>query len=233
MIPVSVEMLAFGAHPDDVEIGMSGTLAKHVAAGISCGICDLTEAEMSSNGTVELRRQEAQQASVALGLSYRSCLRLPDRGLTGSLEQIMAIVAEIRKLKPRIVFAPYWEDRHPDHNACSRLVEEAVFNAKLRRYMPQLPAHQVEQLVFYYINDVKDVGLMVDVSPYYEQKRSALRAYQSQFTAPASGNEQVSTPLTGGYLDNVEARDKMLGATRQWPYAEGFIVKRPVRIDLF
>lgn len=229
----SVELLAFGAHPDDVEIGMSGTLAKHVAAGISCGICDLTEAEMSSNGTPLLRRQEAQQAAQVLGLSYRSCLKLPDRGLTGSAEQVLAITAEIRRLKPRIVFAPYWDDRHPDHNACSRLVEEAVFNAKLRRYMPELPAHQVEQLVFYYINDVKDVGMMVDVSLYYEQKRRALRAYVSQFTAPSAGNDQVLTPLTGGYLDNVEARDQMLGATRQWPHAEGFIVKRPIRVDLF
>ncbi|MBJ6363561.1 bacillithiol biosynthesis deacetylase BshB1 [Paenibacillus sp. GCM10012307] len=233
MNPVQIDLLAFGAHPDDVEIGMSGTIAKHVAAGFKVGICDLTEAEMSSNGTVELRREEAANASAVLGLSYRSCLKLPDRGLTGSPEQIAAVVAEIRRVKPRIVFAPYWDDRHPDHNACSRLIEEAVFNAKLRRYMPELPAHPIEQLIFYYINDVKDAGLVVDVSPFYPVKRSALSAYRSQFTAPSGGNDQVATPLTQGYLENVEARDRILGASKQMSYAEGFIIKRPLIVDFF
>lgn len=143
-----VDLLAFGAHPDDVEIGMSGTIARHAAAGLKVGICDLTEAEMSSNGTVDIRREEAADASEILGLAYRSCLKLPDRGLTGSPEQLAAIVAELRRLKPRIVFAPYWDDRHPDHNACSRLIEEAVFNAKLRRYLPELRLIRWSSLFF-------------------------------------------------------------------------------------
>lgn len=226
----TVDLLAFGAHPDDVEIGMAATLAKHVQAGFRCGICDLTEAEMSSNGTVEIRRREAAEAAAAIGLAYRSCLKLPDRGLTGSAEQIERIVREIRLRRPRIVFAPYWNDRHPDHNAASRLVEEAVFNAKLRRYMPELEPVQVQQLYFYYINDVADVDLIVNVSDCYEAKRRALAAYRSQFEA---GPETVATPLNQRYVENVEARDRLLGGQRQWAYAEGFATKRPVEIQLF
>lgn len=228
-----VDIAAFGAHPDDVEIGMGGTIAKHVKAGYRVAICDLTEAEMSSNGSVELRRQEAAEAAAVLGLYSRSCLALPDRGLTGSAEQIEAIVREIRRLRPRIVFAPYWADRHPDHGACSRLVEEAVFNAKLRKYLPELPPVHVEQLLFYYINDSSDVSLLVDVSDHYDQKINALRSYRSQFEKVAGGEDRVQTPLTDRYVERVEARDLLLGQTRQLAYAEGFAIKRPQPVNLF
>jgi len=228
-----LDILAFGAHPDDVEIGMAGTIAKQVEAGSRVGICDLTQAEMSSNGTVELRQQEAAAASAVLGLSARSTLALPDRGLDGSPEQLAAVTAEIRKHRPRIVFAPYWKDRHPDHVACSALIEQAVFNAKLRRYLPSLAPVTVEQLIFYYINDVESVNLIVDVSEHYEQKRQALRCYRSQFDSAAAGEDRVATPLTGAYVDNVEARDRLLGAQRGWTFAEGFAVKRPHPIHLF
>lgn len=228
-----MDILAFGAHPDDVEIGMGGTLAKHANAGYRTAICDLTGAEMSSNGTVETRRQEAAEASAVLGLSGRSNLGLPDRGLTGSAEQVEAIVREIRRLRPRIVFAPYWVDRHPDHIDCSRLVEAAVFNAKLRNYLPELPPVAVEQLYFYFINDSSEVSLIVDISEHYEQKLNALRAYRSQFAPVSRGENRVSTPLTDRYIERVEARDLLLGQTRGWAFAEGFAIKRPHRVTLF
>ncbi|RAP76358.1 bacillithiol biosynthesis deacetylase BshB1 [Paenibacillus montanisoli] len=229
----AADILAFGAHPDDVEIGMGGTIAKHTAQGVKVAICDLTEAEMSSNGTVETRRLEAAEASAVLGLSYRSTLRLPDRGLTGSADQIEAIVAEIRRLRPRLVFAPYWSDRHPDHVSCSRLIEEAVFNAKLRNYMPGLPPVQVEQLYFYYINDSNEVSLITDISDQMETKLKALQAYRSQFAPPQEGEDRVRTPLTDRYVQRVEARDMLLGQTRGWAYAEGFAMKRPHALTLF
>lgn len=226
-----LDILVFGAHPDDAEIGMGGTIAKHTAAGFRVGICDLTLAEMSSNGTVELRQQEAASASAVLGLSSRTNLRLPDRGLDHSKEQLQAIVAEIRRHRPRIVFAPYWVDRHPDHIACSKLVEEAVFNAKLRRYMPELAPVAVEQLVYYYINDASDVSLVVDISEYYETKRESLLAYRSQFTS--DGPDQVATPLTDRYVQRVKARDMLLGQTHSFAYAEGFAIKKPHTVDFF
>ncbi|WP_010501025.1 bacillithiol biosynthesis deacetylase BshB1 [Paenibacillus elgii] len=231
----SLDLLIFGAHPDDAEIGMGGTIAKHTAAGLKVGICDLTLAEMSSNGTVETRQQEAKAASEALGLAVRTNLQLPDRGLYLLPEYVERIAMEIRTWKPRIVFAPYWEDRHPDHIACSKLVQEALFNAKLRRYLPDHPVHTVEESYFYFINDVIEPDVMVDVTAHYESKRSSLLAYRSQFEASGSGagNDVVRTPLNQGYLERVEARDTLLGQKRVVRYAEGFISKLPYLTELF
>src|SRR5690554_5731161 len=132
-----LDILIFGAHPDDAEIGMGGTIHHHTLAGFRVGICDLTYAEMSSNGDVARRQEEATQASQLLGLTSRRNLGLPDRGLRMIKEQLDLITLEIRKHRSQIVFAPYWQDRHPDHVACSQLVQEAVFNAKLRKYLPE------------------------------------------------------------------------------------------------
>ncbi|ANS74835.1 bacillithiol biosynthesis deacetylase BshB1 [Paenibacillus yonginensis] len=230
-----LDILIFGAHADDAEIGMAGTIAKHTAAGLRVGICDLTFAEMSSNGGVERRKQEAAEAANALGLAARSNLGLPDRGLFLTPEHIAAVTEEIRKYAPRIVFAPYWEDRHPDHVACSRLVEEAVFNAKLRKYMPDKldkPPVLVEDLFFYFINDWRNPDLVVDVTEHYEAKLAALRSYRSQFEQ-AHGEDTVATPLNQGYVERVQARDALLGQKKLIPFAEGFAVKAPYRIQRF
>ncbi len=226
-----LDILVFGAHADDAEIGMAGTIIKHTTAGLRVGICDLTYAEMSSNGTVELRKQEATAAADVLGLSYRSNLGLPDRGLERNPEQLAVITAEIRRCAPRIVFAPYWEDRHPDHTWCSRLVEEAVFNAKLRRYMPELPPVQVEQIYYYFINDTAPASVLVDVTAQYERKVDALSCYASQFGL-APGNDAVATPLTQGYVDRVRYRDAIAGQRSLIPYAEGFVIKTPFVADM-
>ncbi|CAM2797431.1 bacillithiol biosynthesis deacetylase BshB1 [Paenibacillus sediminis] len=225
-----LDILIFGAHADDAEIGMAGTIAKHVAAGYKVGICDLTEAEMSSNGTVELRKQEAQAAADVLGLTIRTNLGLPDRGLFVTPEIIAAVTSEIRRHKPKIIFAPYWEDRHPDHVMCSKIVEEAVFNAKLRRYMPELPPVNVQQLYFYFINDLGQTDLIVDVTEQYEVKERALSCYESQFSSASSA---VVTPLNQGYVERVKARDSLVGQRQLIPYAEGFAVKSPYLVQLF
>jgi bacillithiol biosynthesis deacetylase BshB1 len=228
-----LDILIFGAHPDDAEIGMGGTICKHTSAGYRVGICDLTYAEMSSNGTVAARQQEAEAASIVMGLAERSNLGLPDRGLWMNAESLAAITQEIRKHKPRIVFAPYWEDRHPDHIACSRLVQEAVFNAKLRRYEPETAAHTVEELYFYFINDVYESDLLVDISGVQELKMKTLQAYRTQFETAGSHNDFVSTPLNQGYLERVEAKDRMQGQKRMVAYAEGFVSKVPYLIQQF
>ncbi len=158
-----MHMLAFGAHPDDVEIGMGGTIAKYAQQGYDIGICDLTLAELSSNGTVHIRQQEAKRAADILGVRTRIQLKLPDRGLTIQKEHIDPIVTVIRTYRPRIVFAPYWEDRHPDHGQCAKLVEEAVFSAAIRRY-GELPPHRVQAVYFYMINGFHRPHFVVDIS---------------------------------------------------------------------
>lgn len=228
-----LDLLIFGAHPDDAEIGMGGTIAKHTAAGYKVGICDLTYAEMSSNGDVETRKQEAEVAAKALKLHLRSNLGLPDRGLMVSAEHIEAVTRAIRIARPSVVFAPYWQDRHPDHVMCSLIVQEAVFNAKLRKYCPDLPAWTVPKLVFYFINDVYEASMIVDITAEYEDKRNGLRAYRSQFEPAHSGNDYVLTPLNQSYLERVEARDFLVGQKAGVQYAEGFISKSPVNIDYF
>lgn len=225
-----LDILIFGAHADDAEIGMAGTIAKHVEAGLKVGICDLTQAEMSSNGTPELRMQEAEAASSVLGLTLRTNLGLPDRGLYITPEHVAALTSVIREFAPRVVFAPYWEDRHPDHVQCSKLVEEAVFNAKLRRMLPDKPPVQVDELYFYFINDWRTPDLIVDVTGYYETKEQSLLCYKSQFTP---GKDGVTTPLTQGYVERVKARDALLGQRKLIPYAEGFAVKTPYKVQLF
>lgn len=229
---MKLDILVFGAHADDAEIGMAGTIAKHTAAGLKVGLCDLTAAEMSSNGTVELRKEEAQQAADLLGVSVRTNLGLSDRGLFITEEHVAAVTAEIRRFAPAIVFAPYWEDRHPDHIACSKLVEEAVFNAKLRKYMPDKQAVSAPQLFFYFINDLGRTDLIVDVTEQYGLKEQALSCYRSQFTKPL-GADAVSTPLTEGYIERVRSRDMLLGQRRLIPYAEGFATKVPYAVNLF
>ncbi|OAX47759.1 bacillithiol biosynthesis deacetylase BshB1 [Paenibacillus sp. AD87] len=227
---MSLDILIFGAHADDAEIGMAGTIAKHTAAGLKVGVCDLTRAEMSSNGTVERRAEEAEQASRVLGLSCRSNLGLPDRGLYITPEHIEAVTVEIRRHAPRIVFAPYWEDRHPDHVMCSKLVQEAVFNAKLRNYMPDMPAVQVKELYFYFINDIGPTDLIVDITEHYEQKENSLLSYRSQFEL---GEGAVATPLTQGYIERVKARDSLLGQRSLIPFAEGFASITPYVVHQF
>ncbi|ASR47112.1 bacillithiol biosynthesis deacetylase BshB1 [Paenibacillus kribbensis] len=229
---MTLDILIFGAHADDAEIGMGGTIAKHTAAGFKVGVCDLTRAEMSSNGDVDTRMAEAEQASKALGLAVRTNLGLPDRGLYVTPEHVAAVTAEIRRHAPKVVFAPYWEDRHPDHVMCSKLVEEAVFNAKLRRFMPEKPAVQVEQLYFYFINDIGRTDLVVDITEHYEAKEQSLLSYASQFQA-APGKDTVATPLNQGYVERVKARDSLLGQRKLIPYAEGFASKTPHLVKLF
>jgi N-acetylglucosamine malate deacetylase 1 len=228
-----VDILVLGAHPDDAEIGMGGTIAKQTSLGVRVAICDMTHAEMSSNGTVDIRQAEAERAADILGLSHRSVVGLPDRGLHMVPDNTERVTAAIRQYRPRIVFAPYPQDRHPDHVACSHLAKEAVFNAKLRRYMPDLEPVTVESVFYYFINDTYDSPLVVDVTASYDQKKAALQAYQSQFTAPGGGNDYVSTAINQGYLEKVEARDRLLGVKIGTSYAEGFVPVNPWRIERF
>lgn len=130
----NADVLAFGAHSDDVEIGMGGTIAKFVKQEKKVMICDLTEAELSSNGTVSLRKEEAAEAARILGADKRIQLTLPDRGLIMSDQAIRSIVTIIRTCRPKAVFMPYKKDRHPDHGNAAALVEEAIFSAGIHKY---------------------------------------------------------------------------------------------------
>lgn len=225
-----LHILAFGAHADDVEIGMGGTIAKLAAEGKKIAICDLTEADLSSNGTIELRKKEAKHAAEILGITERTSLGLPDRGLYLKEEYIRKIASVIRKYQPQIIFAPYFEDRHPDHGNCARLVEEAVFSAGIRKYETEnneLP-HRTSKVYFYMINGFHKPDFMMDISDFVDQKLSALRAYKSQFE---STEQSYETPLVNGYIETVESRERLFGKQVGVKYAEGFITKTPILLN--
>ncbi|WP_052144674.1 bacillithiol biosynthesis deacetylase BshB1 [Halalkalibacter okhensis] len=225
-----LDILAFGAHPDDVEIGMGATLAKYASEGFRVGICDLTKAEYSSNGTVEQRQKEAKTAGEILKLTARIQLSLSDRGLKNITEdQLSDVVSVIRKYKPSIVFTPYQVDRHPDHGACSDIVKEAVFNAGIKRYIcsEKLNAFRPDDVYFYFINGYEHPDFVVDVTNFFETKMRALQAYESQFIKTVN---TVDTPLTNGYIAVVEARERLFGKEAGVTYAEGFKTTKPIVI---
>lgn len=228
---VKLDVLVFGAHPDDAEIGMAGSICKWVSNGRKVGICDLTLAELSSNGTVERRQAEAGKASSLLGLSARVNLKLPDRGLQRVPMQTDLLVEQIRAYQPEVVLAPYWEDRHPDHMMCSHMVDEAVFNAKLRRYRLEWPAWTVARQFYYFINHTVKPDILIDVTQVYSRKMEVLKAYQSQFMPPEQGEDRVATPLNQGYLEQVESRDHTMGQIHTVRYAEGFVSRLPLLLE--
>ena len=227
------DLLAFGPHPDDIEIGIGGSVARHARLGFRVGLCDLTAGEMGSNGTVDERLQEADEARDVLGAAWRVNLRLPDRALGSSPDHARAIASLVRRARPRAVAVPYWADRHPDHVAASELLTNGVFNAGLRRYDAEGDAWKPEWICYYFINDSATPSFVLDVSDDYETKRRALACHRTQF-APA-GSDAVQTRLTSSrFTQLIESRDAQFGALAGVAFAEGVVVKQPVvRGDLF
>ena len=225
-----VDILAFGPHPDDIEIGIGATLAKHAARGHRVGLCDVTAGEMGSNGTVEQRLAEAQGATTVLGARWRVNLRLPDRGIGHDPSHVRIAAEMIRGARPRVVALPYWSDRHPDHAAASQLLTEAVFSAGLRRFPAAGEAWTPESVCYYFINDSCTPSFVVDVSEHYETKRRALACHTSQF-AP-TGSDTVATRLTSNlFAQLIESRDAQFGAQAGVAFAEGLIVRHPLLRD--
>jgi bacillithiol biosynthesis deacetylase BshB1 len=223
----TVDLLVFGPHPDDIELGLGGSIARHVALGHSVGLCDLTAGEMGSNGTVEERLAEAQAAATVLGAVWRENLRLPDRDLSGDAGQLRIVAEFIRKARPTAIALPYWADRHPDHVAASKLLTEAIFNSGLRRYDAAGDPWRPEWACYYFINDSATPSFVVDVSEQYATKQQALACYRSQFQPSGAG--AVPTRLTApSFRQLIESRDAQFGALAGVAYAEGVVVKEPV-----
>jgi bacillithiol biosynthesis deacetylase BshB1 len=226
---MAVDLLVFGPHPDDLEIGVGGIVAHHAALGFTVGLCDLTAGEMGSNGTIEERLSESEAARKVLGAAWRQNLRWPDRQIGKDPAHLDDAVRLIRQHRPRVVAAPYWVDRHPDHAAASAVITEAVFNSGLRKYAPPGGAAEpwrVEWICYYFINDGAAPSFVVDVSAHYERKRQALDCHSSQFQAgPNAVGTRLNSPL---FRQLIESRDAQFGAQAGVAWAEGLIVRQPV-----
>jgi len=225
---MSIDLLVFGPHPDDLEIGLGATIALHTSAGRVVGLCDLTRGELGSNGTPEERAREAGNAARVLGAAWRENLDWPDGGITSDPVFVRQAVDLIRRHRPRTIAVPYWQDRHPDHGAACEVLTAAIFKAGLRRYDTGAEPWRPDWTCHYFINDAVTPSFVVDVSSVYERKREALACYGSQF-AP-SGATAVSTRLTvATFRQLIESRDAQFGALAGVAWAEGIVVREPIR----
>ncbi len=226
----AADLLVFGPHPDDIEIGLGGTVAKHAALGLAVGLCDLTAGEMGSNGTVDERLAEAEAARQVLGARWRVNLRWPDRAIGRDADHVRAAAALVRRSRPRVVAIPYWSDRHPDHVAASQVLTDAVFSSGLRRFEAGGEPWRPQQICYYFINDSAPASLVVDVSAHYETKRRALACHVTQFAPPPG--EAVATRLTTPRFQQlIESRDAQFGAVAGVAFAEGLVVKDPIVVE--
>ena len=222
-----VDLLVFGPHPDDLEIGAGGTVARHAAMGLRVGLCDLTAGEMGSNGTVEERLSEAEDARNVLGASWRVNLGWPDRAIGTDTRHSLMATELIRQVRPKAIALPYWSDRHPDHVAASRVLTDAIFNAGLRRYKAEGEPWKPEMTSYYFINESVQPSFVVDVSEHYETKRRALACHASQFRPIGAGG--VQTRLTSPrFMTLIESRDAQFGVLAGVDFAEEFVIREPV-----
>ena len=226
--PDTVDLLVFGPHPDDIEIGFGGAVALHASLGFRVGLCDLTRGELGSNGTPDEREREAERARQVLGAAWRINFRWPDGGIAGDEAQTGDVVRLIRQSRPRTVAIPYWNDRHPDHRAASEVLARAAFKSGLRRFGPEYgESWRADWLCYYFINDADPASFALDVSAHYDVKRQALACHRSQF-APADAGS-VATRLTAPTFSQlIESRDALLGACTGVAQAEGVLVREPL-----
>jgi bacillithiol biosynthesis deacetylase BshB1 len=232
------DVVAFGPHPDDVELCCGGLVAKLVALGHRVALVDLTRGEMSTRGTVDERAGEASEAARVLGVAQRANLALPDGGLRGDDDAHAAAVAHtLRTLRPELVLAPWAVERHPDHEAAHALVRRAVFLAGLRKWAGSLEqAHRPRTVLWYPMRHIAEPSFVVDVSAHYETKRAAIQCHRSQVSAPpgtAPGSAAGAATLVGSALSlsSLEARDAFYGAQIGVAFGEPFIVDEAVAID--
>jgi len=225
-----VDVLAIGAHPDDVELGCGGTLAALAARGYTFGICDLTRGEMGTRGTPETRAEEAAEAARILGAAFRVTLDLGDGGLRTDRDAELAVLDVVRRSRPRLLFAMHAFDRHADHVRAGRLVRDASFYAGLRALDTGVAAHRPQQVLSFFASYAEPPTFVVDVSAVHDRKLAALAAYKSQFYDAAS-DEPETYIAARGFLDAMIARARALGGQSGVLYAEGFVTDLPPRLD--
>jgi bacillithiol biosynthesis deacetylase BshB1 len=224
-----VDVLAFGAHPDDVEWGVGGTILKLKETGNSFGIVDLTRGEMGSRGTSEERDQEAVAAAYWMGARFRENLGLPDCGIVNSVENRKLIASAIRKWRPKLVLAPYWTDRHPDHAATGDLVRNAAVYCALSKSSDPNPPHKPSAYLYYLLHHFTHPGTVVDISDVNERKLELLRIHASQFAKTAEGFGVLPLGMND-YLFGLESRDRFFGSLIGVHHGEAFVSEVPLKL---
>lgn len=235
---MKLDILAFAAHPDDIEMSCGATIAKYAALGKKVGIVDFTKGQMGTRGTPELRMEEAEKSAGILNLAARENLGFEDIYFTNDIEHQLKVVEMLRKYQPEIVLANAQKDRHPDHVKAAEIVKTAVFMSGLNKLETSFDEVKQEpwrpRSVYHYIQSTMlDPDFVEDVTGYWEQRKEAIYAFASQVHMPNSGGTQtfISSPE---FMLMLDARGKMLGQSIGAKFGEGFKVNRNLGVtDLF
>ena len=230
---MKLDILAIAAHPDDVEISAAGTLMRSIAQGKKVGIVDLTQGELGSRGSAELRLKEAAKASEIMGIHARENLGLADGFFRDDEETIKKIIAVIRKYQPEIVLTNALADRHPDHGRAAKLVNDACFYSGLRKIETGQEAWRPKALYHFGQDYYQKPDFVVDITAFWDKKVEALMAFSSQFYDPNS--TEPKTPISGEeFFDFIKARNMDFGRPAGYLIAEGFVAARAIGVkDLF
>lgn len=232
---MKLDILAFGAHPDDVELGCGGTIAKEVALGRKVGIVDLTRGELGTRGSAEIRDQESAAAAQILGVAVRENLNMRDGFFVNDEQHQLAVIRMIRKYKPTIVLCNAIDDRHVDHGKGSKLVSDACFLSGLRKIVTEYDGNHQEayrpKAVYHYIQWKNiEPDFVVDITGYNGKRVEAILAYSSQFYDPNS--HEPETPIaTKNFLESLNYRAQDLGRLIGTEYAEGFTAERYLAVN--
>jgi N-acetylglucosamine malate deacetylase 1 len=234
---MKLDILAFGAHPDDIELNCAGTLLTEKVSGKKTGVIDITQGELGTRGNAEIRKQEAAAAAKILHLDVRENLELADGFFKNDEAHQRQVIKAIRKYQPSIILCNAPEDRHPDHGKAAQLIEDAAFLSGLRKIETTHDGKQQEAwrptYVFNFVQDrYLHPNFVIDISAVMEQKIAAIRAYATQFDNPDLSEPQtyISTP---DFLDSIIYRSKMYGKMIGVKYAEGFISKKMIGFNSF
>ena len=232
---MKLDVLAFGAHPDDVELSCSGTLLKLKEEGSKIGVVDLTMGELGTRGTLDTRKKESDASSKILNIDVRENLDLGDGWFENNQENKLKVIQAIRKYQPTIIFANAINDRHPDHPRAAKLLNEAFFLSGLKKIETQdngitqdiwRPKHLFHYIQYRYIKP----DFVVDVTPYYETKMKAILSFKSQFYEP--GKESDTLISSKKFLDFIKGRSHEMGSSIQVEHGEGFTSAVPLQMDL-
>lgn len=234
---MKIDVLAFGSHPDDVELGCSGTLLMEKRQGKTIGIVDMTQGELGTRGTAETRKAEADAAAKILGLDARVNLAMPDGFFENTKQYQLEIIKVLRRYQPEIILCNAPSDRHPDHGRASKLTAEAAFLSGLKKIETEdngvLQEAWRPKYVLHYIQDrFLQPAFVYDITPVMEQKIASIKAYGTQFNVTGEGEQHtyISKP---DFLENIIYRAKMLGRMIGVEYAEGFLTEKMIGITTF
>ena len=233
---MKLDVLAIGVHPDDVELGCSGTLINEVKQGKKVGIVDLTEGELGTRGTVETRYREAADAAKVIGASARENLKMRDGFFKNDEAHQLQLISILRKYKPEIVIGNILEDRHPDHGRAGNLIYDACFLSGLKQVKTADETGSEQEkwrpkYLFHYLQDrFYEPDLIVDISDVFEQRMASIKAYTTQFHNPGS-NEPATYISNSGFMDAITGRARLLGKRIGVQFAEGFVSKKNIGIS--